>query len=530
MKSFLFSPTACIFSICLFAQTVTLTRGPYLQQGTPNSMIIRWKTNSLAVGVVKYSTDINNLSQSAVGTSSTTEHEIKISGLQPATKYFYAVYSNNNLLTALGDSSYYFITSPTPGTEQPVHVWVIGDFGRNNAEQKGVRDSYWNGMKNGRHTDVWLWTGDNAYGDGTDSEYQSNVFNVYPEIFRNTVAWPCPGNHDYKSVSITTHDGPYYRIFSLPKNGEAGGLPSGEEGFYSFDYGNVHFVSINSEWALWTFNNNNAQTQWLHDDLSSTDKKWIIAYWHKPPYSKGSHDSDNTGDMAVMRTNINPILEQYGVDLVLNGHSHNYERSVLIKGHTGTSTTFDPGQHVVDASCGNPSNGEQYVKYFDGDSANLGTIYCVVGNSGSGTSGKSLDHPVFCNAFQNEYGSLTIDVNGNELHAKYFTKEGVVNDEFKIVKQSRLSKIDEIASVKYFLVYPNPVKDDLQIELRFTKEENVTITITDMNGKVVATLAENKKLTGNQYFTWKPGSIAKGEYFVKLSNGKNEMVKKIIIQ
>jgi hypothetical protein len=249
MKSFYFQCITLLIVVAASAQ-VTLTRGPYLQMGTPHSMIIRWKTNTPVVGEVKYGIEKNTLSQSASTGIVTSDHEIKIDGLSPYTKYYYAIYVNNTALTTVGDTTFYFITSPVHGTVQPVHVWVIGDFGRNNAEQKGVRDSYWNGVKAGRHTDVWLWLGDNAYGSGTDVEFQNNVFNVYPHILRNTVAWPCPGNHDYKSVSLTTHDGPYYRIFSLPQNGEAGGVASGQEGFYSFDYGNVHFVSLNSEWAL----------------------------------------------------------------------------------------------------------------------------------------------------------------------------------------------------------------------------------------------------------------------------------------
>ena len=56
----------------------------------------------------------------------------------------------------------------------------------------------------------------------------------------------------------------------------------------------------------------------------------MIAYWHQPPYTKGTHDSDTEIMCIEMRQNIMPILEQYGVDLVLNGHSHGYERSYLI--------------------------------------------------------------------------------------------------------------------------------------------------------------------------------------------------------
>ncbi len=61
---------------------------------------------------------------------------------------------------------------------------------------------------------------------------------------------------------------------------------------------------------------------WLRADLAATAQEWIIAYWHHPPYTKGSHDSDAEGDLVEVRENIVPILEDFGVDLVLCGHSH----------------------------------------------------------------------------------------------------------------------------------------------------------------------------------------------------------------
>ncbi len=514
----------------LSAQNTQLIRGPYLQTGTPESIIIRWRTDVSSLGVVYYGTSPNNLTMVAGATTSNIDHEVKISGLQPDTKYFYSIKSGNTTLTDASDTSFYFKTSPVSGTEKPIHIWAIGDFGRNNQPQWDVKNSYLNTQKNGRHTDVWLWLGDNAYGDGKDSEFQTNVFEVYPEILRNTVAWPCPGNHDYKSVSFVTNDGPYYKILSLPENAEAGGVPSNEEGYYSFDYGNIHFISLNSEWVPWILSDNTAMTNWLKADLAANTNKWVVAYWHQPPYSKGSHDSDNTSNMVMMRNNINPILEQYGVDLVLNGHSHNYERSFLIKGHKGIASTFDPNIHLVDASCGNPSNGERYIKYIDGNNVNEGTIYCVVGNSGTNTSGQPLNHPVYCNAFQDEYGSMAIEVNGNELHAKYFDKDGLVKDEFIIEKRSVNSVETKQQFAKYFMVYPNPVVDELNIEFHLQKEQNITLAVYDMNGGVVKNIVNQKPLSGKQNFVWKPDAVAKGNYVVKMSNGKKEFEKIISLK
>ena len=80
---------------------------------------------------------------------------------------------------------------------------------------------------------------------------------------------------------------------------------------------------------------------WLRDDLMACSSDWIIAYMHQGPYSKGSHNSDTELNLFLTRNHIIPLLESYGVDLVLCGHSHSYERSSLINGHYGVSSTWN---------------------------------------------------------------------------------------------------------------------------------------------------------------------------------------------
>ena len=123
---------------------------------------------------------------------------------------------------------------------------------------------------------------------------------------------------------------------------------------------------------------------WLDNDLAQTDQPWIVAYWHHPPYSKGSHDSDNPvtdQDLIDMRTVAVPILEDHGVDLVLSGHSHAYERSFLIDGHYGFSDTFGP-EHVVDGGDGRVLGDGAYLKPFAARVPHRGAVYTVAGSSG----------------------------------------------------------------------------------------------------------------------------------------------------
>ena len=79
---------------------------------------------------------------------------------------------------------------------------------------------------------------------------------------------------------------------------------------------------------------------WLRNDLISNTQQWTVVYFHHAPYTKGIHNSDTEIELIDMRQNIIPLLESYGVDLVLAGHSHIYERSYFIKNHTGLETTL----------------------------------------------------------------------------------------------------------------------------------------------------------------------------------------------
>ena len=228
--------------------------------------------------------------------------------------------------------------------------------------------------------------------------------------------------------------GPYYDIFSLPRSGESGGVASGTEAYYSFDYGNIHFICLNTgntdrspPIMTWL----EAEMTWLEADLQANDKAWVIAFWHDPPYSKGSHDSDSEASLIRMRQNAVPILEQYGVDLVLTGHSHSYERSYFIDSHYGLSETF------TDAMKKDPGDGKEtgdgaYRKSDTVGAPNGGAVYAVAGSSGKRGRGP-LNHPAMVDGIYT-WGSMVLDVNGNRLDAMFLESTGTILDNFTILK------------------------------------------------------------------------------------------------
>jgi hypothetical protein len=304
----------------------------------------------------------------------------------------------------------------------------VGSYG-----QYDVRDAFYN-YAGSRYTDVWLMLGDNAYYEGTDDQYQTAVFNTYPRLLRNTTLWSTIGNHDAVALA-------YFNIFTFPIHGEAGGVPSGTKNYYSFNYGNIHFICLDSELSSPFVGD--PMLNWMTEDLDANTNQWLIAFWHEPPYSHGSHDSDAlTGPdlkLTQMRENAVPILESYGVDLVLSGHSHVYERSYFLNGHYGRSGSLVPGM-MVDAGSGREEDSGAYVKSGAGLSPNQGAVYVVAGSSGWVTY-SSVDHPAHYadpawggTHGLNQLGSMAIDVSSNRLDAKFLRETGAIDDHFTIIK------------------------------------------------------------------------------------------------
>lgn len=407
---------------------VAVSRGPYLQRGSHDQVVVRWSTDVPTDSWVRYGTVQGSLNLSASQSAQTTEHELELTGLTADTKYFYSVGTSTGALAG-DDPEHFFVTAPSAGTAKDTRIWILGDSGTASANARAVRDAY-QAFTGPRETDLWFMLGDNAYNDGTDLEYEAAVFDTYPAQLRSSVLWPTLGNHDGHSADSATQTGPYYAIFTLPTQGEAGGVGSGTEAYYSFDYGNIHFICLDSydsdrsvDGAMYT---------WLQDDLSATSADWIIAFWHHPPYSKGSHDSDTESRLVQMRTNFLPLLEQYGVDLVLSGHSHSYERSFLVDSHYGTSTTLT-GAMTIDGGDGDENGDGAYAKPTQGPGAHEGTVYAVAGSSGK-ISAAPLNHPIMIHMSLLSLGSLVLDVDGSRLDGRFVTSTGTIADHFTVIK------------------------------------------------------------------------------------------------
>lgn len=438
-----------IYSASLLSQ-VSVVKGPFLQTGTPGSIIIKWQTNVATTTRASYGTSPAALNLSYTNAGTDTIHEAFLSGLSPYTKYFYAI--GNASLTIQGDTNNYFITSPPQGSSGKFRFWVTGDCGNGSANQLNVKNKYlqYNGN---RHTDGWLLLGDNAYSNGLDSEYTVNFFNVYQnDIMKKTVLWPAPGNHDYANSLVfqNSHAIAYYNLFHLPAGGEAGGVWSGTEAFYSYNYGNIHFISLDSygfEMSLFRlYDTLGPQITWLKQDLASNVLPWVVAYWHHPPYTMASHNSDTEGELDSIRKNTIRILERYNVDFVLCGHSHAYERSKLMSGHYGYENSFNAAIHHISNSSAlynGSANSCPYIK----NSGKKGTVYIVSGSAGSlGGQQSSFPHSAMYYSNATEGGSLIMDFNENRADIRWLCADGIIRDNFTVLKNAGTVNTYSVAS------------------------------------------------------------------------------------
>ncbi|MCF8461037.1 MAG: metallophosphoesterase [Flavobacteriales bacterium] len=560
MKKIFF--TLCVSTLAiLVADAQTVTRGPYLQFPTSSSMKVMWRTDSATPSRVYYGPTLATVMDNQIEDAmAVINHTVNITGLETFTEYYFAV-SDGSTVLAGADDNHKFRTSPEIGTVQPISAWFIGDFGKGNDKQMDVKNSFLEHI-DGDFPDMWCWLGDNVYQDGTDQEYSEKVFGDvygYQELFTRIPFMACPGNHDYGSVldlltgaNPPDHDGPYYDIVDVPTNGEMGGVPSDYELYYSFDYGNVHFMSLNSEigsvtplqpsWD-WTGTNpifpfnGSPFIDWINADLQANDKPWVVAYIHQPPFTDGSHESGAFYEvyMQAVRENILPILESYGVDVLLAGHSHVYERSYLLHDFYGLPADFVPAQHVVDGSSGKLSEGTPYVKYFDGPTPNEGTLYIVQGNSGSSETAPTLAHPAmyYGHGCDTCVGSTMIQAFGDTLSGYYLSKDGEILDDWTIIKKAYPNGIDEVSSnesISDMKVFPNPFTNETTCTFDVSTEIVAGVELLDLTGRKIHTFFNGKMSSGTKKFVINALelALAKGSYMIRVASGKRPVVERLI--
>lgn len=496
------------------AFSASLVRTPYINMGGETSVTIRWRTNTAVTSRVEVGTTFGTYPMMFTSGTNKTEHEIQVTGLSPDTKYYYRV-GTTTVLSA-NDEERFFVTVPPANTTRKLRFAVFGDCGRDeNGFQTGALLRYLEYID--QHSieaaDAMLLLGDNAYNNGTDAEFTDQFFEVYgPNILKNHKLYPTPGNHDYDNgAQPASRTLPYFQGFTMPTNGEIGGVNSGSEAFYSFDIGDIHFMSLDSygteTGGTRLSDTSGVQVNWVKSDLAATNKKWIIVYFHHPPYTKGSHNSDTDPELRNIRENFLRILERHGVDMVLCGHSHDYERSYLLKEYYKanpadaplTEANFSVTTHAVNSSNGKYNGTTNSCAYTTRSGKyNHGTVYVIAGSAGA-DGGVQAGYPH--NAMPNSIddgGMFYFEVENNRLDAKFIRRNGDIADQFTIMKDvNRTDTINIVAGNSVTLTASWPGSYNWS-----TAETTRSVTVTPTEEMTVYTVTDNYSCVTDQYVVY----------------------------
>lgn len=230
--------------------------------------------------------------------------EAVIDGLAPGTEYKYQV----------ADASHAFRTAGRGRTP----FLVIGDTGTGSPEQSTLAQ-----MLAKEEASLLLHTGDVAYPVGNIEAYEQRYFDYYHAMMPRVPFYPCPGNHDYYETGAA----PYFALHDLPRDG----VHESEHGrYYSFEWGDATFISLDSNEPLDDPFRRARMLAWLDKTLTDSDRFWRIVYFHHPPFASGPNEQDPL--TALARQHIVPILEKHNVPVVFNGHEHSYQRSKPVNG------------------------------------------------------------------------------------------------------------------------------------------------------------------------------------------------------
>ena len=330
------------------SSSASLVRGPYLQQVGDRSAVIVWASRepgpaSARVGSQAFAAMTTFYSSATTGIADYYQHEAVVTGLQPASTYAYQLFVGAAAATSGGDQ---LTTAPATGAGR-VRFIAFGDSGTGSPEQAALA-----GRMTADSFDLALHAGDVAYGnssgtgDANYATYQSWFFDVYGWLRRRPI-FPSMGNHD--SRAGTNWGEAYLNLFVLPAQAGGGPYPDHAERYYSFDYGPVHFVALDTELAFQDDARRGAQLAWLDADLANAAAQpWKVAFFHRSPFSAGG---EHGSDLAV-RQAFAPLFERHGVQLVVSAHEHTYERSVPWR--TGGNDADQAVTYVVAGGGGGP--------------------------------------------------------------------------------------------------------------------------------------------------------------------------------
>jgi len=351
-------------------EPAAVRKGPYLiYEGSNTSMKVLWQLDNTTDCTINWGLDTSY----SLGTADTTEygtdhqHKYTITGLSPATKYYYEVVDvgTGSFWTAPADSatSVKFIaygdTRTYPAAHDAVNAQMINTYTNDPEYQTIVL-----------HVGDWIEV-------DTEADWTSDFFNPTApntrDLQANVPINGCMGNHEGSGTV-------YQKYWPYPYVGGR---------YWSFDYGPAHIAIVDQyPWST-------AQSTWLDSDLANSNKQWKFLVFHEPGWSaKGGHENNKT-----VQDNIQPLCEQYGVDIVFAGHNHYYARGAV-----------------------------PYHKYIEDDSKFVHHI--TTGGGGAPLRDPAANEYIVISA--NTYNFCEINIQGSTLRFTALDEEGSAIDSFVV--------------------------------------------------------------------------------------------------
>jgi hypothetical protein len=293
------------------------TRGPIVQNTTSNSTQIIFKTLSPVSGFVELRTSPENLQRILLPGSPTnnlvTNHVATLTNLAPDTVYEYRIGAAFPGKEALSDWHSFRTFKPSGRFS----FAVTADTGWGSPAQYQIAD-----QMRAAQPDLVMLVGDIAYPYYSHFVEDFRCFSVYADHMATTPYFLVFGNHEgYGGVT------PALESFYLPTNNF-----TGTEHYYSFDHGDAHFVAVWADiQAGADYSPGSTQYKWIEQDLANTSKPWKFMLFHHVWRSSSFHGSDDYDYNSIpdwMQMEQGPIAlaRKYGVQIVFNGHDHDYER------------------------------------------------------------------------------------------------------------------------------------------------------------------------------------------------------------
>ena len=434
-------------------------RAPYLQRPTRTGIEVAWRTPIPEVGRVVYGDQKGFLGSESVEPESRTKHHIRLSGLLPSSRYYYEVYSGGVKIAGEDD-----FRTARRHDETRFSFLVLGDSGVDEEVQWAVARQMRSSMY-GREVDFIVHLGDVHQGDGDD--YDDVYFKPYRDIIKNVNVYTALGNHDVR----TDNGGVYLDDFYLPNNN-----PDSTERYYSFRWANAYFICLDTNID---YSPGSAQHDFLLSALKDSLRQaatWTILYAHHPPYSE--HWTGYYGERGVQE-HLVPVFEQHGVDMVMNGHTHSYERGE--KNHV----------HYLVSGGGGGALDDFFVDY---------------------------DHVSYSDAVHH---FTRVDIDGDEASVSAIDAEGHTIDRFTIEKRSTVSMELSVPPKGLTLDqnFPNPFSSETTIRYGVSEPAHVRLVVYDTRGREVSILVDRSQNAGTYAVGFDAAHLTSGSYVYELSAG-----------